>query len=153
MLCESARWPARRLPPLVVALEREGLGADVATLLWEVGSLPPADFAAAVAGLDAAGRHRECALLLRQGVARPVAEVSAAATALDAAGDRPLTVALLAALVRARSSSESAQVVADGHGALLPPLLEAARGISAHHYQDTVHALRIAGVPGVPDIT
>lgn len=153
VLCESARWPARRLPLLAAALEREGLGADVATLLWEVGSLPPAPFAAAVDALDAAGRDRDCGLLLRQGVARPVSEVADAARALSDAARRRPAVALLAALVRARSGSEVAQVVDGEHGVLLPLLLEAARTVSAHHYQDTVHALRIAGVPGVPDIT
>ncbi|WEV24694.1 hypothetical protein OYE22_05380 [Streptomyces sp. 71268] len=153
VLCESAGWPAPRLPLLAGALAAEGLDADVATLLWEVASLPPPRLAAALAALDAAGRERDCRLLLRQGAARPVAEVAEVAGALGASGCRPLVVALLAALVRARGGAEAARVVADGHAALLAPLLEAARAVSAHHHRDTVHALRVTGVRGLPDIT
>ncbi|MFD4998008.1 hypothetical protein [Streptomyces buecherae] len=153
VLCESAGWPATRLPLLAGALAAEGLDADVATLLWEVASLPPPRLAAALAALDAAGRERDCRLLLRQGAARPVAEVAQVAGALGASGCRPLVVALLAALVRTRGGAEAARVVADGRAALLAPLLEAAGTVSARHYRDTVHALRMTGAHGLPDIT
>ncbi|MEU3960870.1 hypothetical protein AB0F42_13740 [Streptomyces buecherae] len=153
VLCESAGWPSTRLPLLAEALAAEGLDADVATLLWEVASLPPPRLAAALAALDAAGRERDRRLLPRQGAARPVAEVAQVAGALGASECRPLVVALLAALVRTRGGAEAARVVADGHAALLAPLLEAARAVSARHYRDTVHALRMAGAHGLPDIT
>ncbi|WP_217189762.1 hypothetical protein [Streptomyces buecherae] len=153
VLCESAGWPATRLPLLAWALAAEGLDADVATLLWEVASLPPPRLAAALAALDAAGRERDCRLLLRQGAARPVAEVAQVAGALGASGCRPLVVALLAALVRTRGGAEAARVVADGRAALLAPLLEAAGTVSARHHRDTVHALRMTGAHGLPDIT
>ncbi|QKW53043.1 hypothetical protein [Streptomyces buecherae] len=153
VLCESAGWPATRLPLLAGALAAEGLDADVATLLWEVASLSPPRLAAALAALDAAGRERDCRLLLRQGAARPVAEVAQAAGALGASGCRPLVVALLAALVRTRGGAEAARVVADGRAALLAPLLEAAGTVSARHHRDTVHALRMTGAHGLPDIT
>lgn len=153
VLCESAGWPATRLPLLAGALAAEGLDADVATLLWEVASLPPPRLAAALAALDAAGRERDCRLLLRQGAARPVAEVAQVAGALGASGCRPLVVALLAALVRTRGGAEAARVVADGRAALLAPLLEAAGTVSARHHRDTVHALRMTGAHGLPDIT
>ncbi|MBC3982130.1 hypothetical protein H8N01_06025 [Streptomyces sp. AC536] len=153
VLCESAGWPATRLPLLAWALAAEGLDADVATLLWEVAFLPPPRLAAALAALDAAGRERDCRLLLRQGAARPVAEVAQVAGALGASGCRPLVVALLAALVRTRGGAEAARVVADGRAALLAPLLEAAGTVSARHYRDTVHALRMTGAHGLPDIT
>ncbi|MFE6779977.1 hypothetical protein [Streptomyces sp. NPDC057702] len=41
----------------------------------------------------------------------------------------------------------------EGAGALVPPLLEAARTVSARHHRDTVHALRTAGARSIPDIT
>ncbi|MCB5179483.1 hypothetical protein, partial [Streptomyces antimicrobicus] len=40
LICEAARWPAGRLPGLARELERQGRGAEWATLLWEVGGLP-----------------------------------------------------------------------------------------------------------------
>ncbi|MFE7344982.1 hypothetical protein [Streptomyces griseus] len=148
VLCEVAAWPAPRLPVLAVALYRAGLSADWTTLLWEVSSLPPAGFAAAAGALAAAGREADCGLLLRQGVARPAAEVAASVLALDDAGREREARDLLGAFVRVRTPQESAALAGTGPR-LLPLLLAAAREVSVEQEWDLVHALRVAGVPGV----
>ncbi|MFI5479724.1 hypothetical protein ACIBAB_11455 [Streptomyces rubiginosohelvolus] len=149
VLCEVAAWPAPRLPVLALALHRAGLAADWTTLLWEVSSLPPAGFAAAAGALAAAGREADCGLLLRQGVARPAAEVADAALALDGSGRDDRARDLLGAFVRVRTPREAAQLALSGGTRLLPLLLAAAREVSGEAEWDLVHALRVAGVPGV----
>ncbi|MFD3741480.1 hypothetical protein [Streptomyces sp. NPDC058629] len=149
VLCEVAAWPAPRLPVLAVALYRAGLAADWTTLLWEASSLPPAGFAAAAGALAAAGRDEDCGLLLRQGVARPAAEVAEAVLALDGAGREGEARALLGAFVRVRTPREAAEIAGGGNGRVLPHLLAAAREVSVEREWDLVHALRVAGVPGV----
>ncbi|PCG86583.1 hypothetical protein CIB93_07590 [Streptomyces sp. WZ.A104] len=149
VLCEVAAWPAARLPVLAVALYRAGLSADWTTLLWEVSSLPPAGFASAAGALAAAGHDDDCGLLLRQGVARPAAEVAAAALALDGAGHEREARDLLGAFIRVRTPQEAAALAGSGDTRLLPLLLAAAREVSAEREWDLVHALRVAGVPGV----
>ncbi|MEV4874443.1 hypothetical protein [Streptomyces cyaneofuscatus] len=149
VLCEVAAWPAPRLPVLAVALYRAGLAADWTTLLWEASSLPPAGFAAAAGALAAAGRDEDCGLLLRQGVARPAAEVAEAVLALDGAGREGEARALLGAFVRVRTPQEAAEIAGGGQDRVLPHLLAAAREVSVEREWDLVHALRVAGVPGV----
>ncbi|MFI7329615.1 hypothetical protein ACIBQ3_33875 [Streptomyces rubiginosohelvolus] len=149
VLCEVAAWPAPRLPVLALALHRAGLAADWTTLLWEVSSLPPAGFAAAAGALAAAGREADCGLLLRQGVARPAAEVADAALALDGSGRDDRARDLLGAFVRVRTPQEAAELALSGGTRLLPLLLAAAREVSGEAEWDLVHALRVAGVPGV----
>ncbi|MEU8565427.1 hypothetical protein AB0C45_28595 [Streptomyces cyaneofuscatus] len=149
VLCEVAAWPAPRLPVLAVALYRAGLAADWTTLLWEASSLPPAGFAAAAGALAAAGRDEDCGLLLRQGVARPAAEVAEAVLALDGAGRAGEARALLGAFVRVRTPQEAAELAGGGGDRVLPHLLAAAREVSVEREWDLVHALRVAGVPGV----
>ncbi|MGW5066827.1 hypothetical protein ACWEQJ_12040 [Streptomyces cyaneofuscatus] len=149
VLCEVAAWPAPRLPVLAVALYRAGLAADWTTLLWEASSLPPAGFAAAAGALAAAGRDEDCGLLLRQGVARPAAEVAEAVLALDGAGREGEARALLGAFVRVRTPQEAAELAGGGGDRVLPHLLAAAREVSVEREWDLVHALRVAGVPGV----
>ncbi|MDG9683512.1 hypothetical protein QC334_12355 [Streptomyces sp. DH18] len=149
VLCEVAAWPAPRLPVLAVALHRAGLAADWTTLLWEVSSLPPAGFAAAAGALAAAGREADCGLLLRQGVARPAAEVAEAVLVLDGAGREREARDLLGAFVRVRTPQEAAELAGTGGTWLLPLLLAAAREVSVEREWDLVHALRVAGVPGV----
>ncbi|MFF2223745.1 hypothetical protein ACFVV7_10580 [Streptomyces globisporus] len=149
VLCEVAAWPAPRLPLLALALHRAGLAADWTTLLWEVSSLPPAGFAAAAGALAAAGREADCGLLLRQGVARPAAEVADAALALDGAGREDRARDLLGAFVRVRTPQEAGGLALSGGTRLLPLLLAAAREVSGEAEWDLVHALRVAGVPGV----
>ncbi|MET7503588.1 hypothetical protein [Streptomyces microflavus] len=149
VLCEVAAWPAPRLPVLAVALFRAGLAADWTTLLWEASSLPPAGFAAAAGALAAAGRDEDCGLLLRQGVARPAAEVAEAVLALDGAGREGEARALLGAFVRVRTPQEAAELAGGGGDRVLPHLLAAAREVSVEREWDLIHALRVAGVPGV----
>ncbi|MFJ9625709.1 hypothetical protein [Streptomyces sp. NPDC101181] len=158
VLCEVAAWPAPRLPVLAVALCRAGLAADWRTLLWEVSSLPPAAFAAAAGALAAAGRDEDCGQLLRQGVARPAGEVGDAALCLDGAGREREALDLLGAFVRVRTPQEAAALAVSAWGPaaggtsgarLVALLLAAAREVSAERARDLVHALRVAGVPGV----
>ncbi|MGN2363049.1 hypothetical protein ACTFBU_17195 [Streptomyces luridiscabiei] len=149
VLCEVAAWPAPRLPVLAVALFRAGLAADWTTLLWEASSLPPAGFAAAAGALAAAGRDEDCGLLLRQGVARPAGEVAEAVLALDGAGREGEARALLGAFVRVRTPQEAAELAGGGGDRVLPHLLAAAREVSVEREWDLIHALRVAGVPGV----
>ncbi|NEC18541.1 hypothetical protein, partial [Streptomyces parvus] len=117
--------------------------------LWEASSLPPAGFAAAAGALAAAGRETDCGLLLRQGVARPAAEVADAALALDGAGRQGQARDLLGAFVRVHTPQEAAELARAAGTRLLPLLLAAAREVSGEAEWDLVHALRVAGVPGV----
>lgn len=150
LLCEAAARPAPWLPLLAAELERAGLAADVATLLWEAACLPPPALAAAARALTAAGRGDDGARLLRQSVARPVTEVAQTALALLAAGGRAEAAFLLEALVRARRPDEAARAAADAPAELVPLLLDAASGVSSSSHHDLAHALRVAGLPGVP---
>ncbi|MEV8310326.1 hypothetical protein AB0P36_23980 [Streptomyces flavidovirens] len=147
LLCEAAGWPdARRLPVLAEALHRAGLGADWATLLWEVASLPPERVAGIAATLAAAGLGEDGGQLLRQGVVRPAPELAAALLALDDAGGHESEVrALVDALVRVRTPEDVAQVARTDPRRLSPLLLDAAREVSQSRYRDVVHALRVAG--------
>ncbi|MEV7616346.1 hypothetical protein [Streptomyces sp. NPDC089799] len=147
LLCEVAAWPAEALPGLARELERAGLGADWATLLWEAAaSLPPDRLAAAAAALGTAGRDADRARLLRQGVARPAAEIAEAALALDAAGRRAEADLLLSAFVRVRSAEDVARLARRAPGSLAPRLLDAAGRVSAACRHGLVHALRVAGL-------
>uniref|UniRef100_A0AAU2VJZ4 UL36 very large tegument protein n=1 Tax=Streptomyces sp. NBC_00008 TaxID=2903610 RepID=A0AAU2VJZ4_9ACTN len=146
VLCEAAGRTADQLPVLAAELQRAGLDADWATLLWEVSSLPPAALAAAAAALSEAGRPEDCDRLLRQGVARPAAEIADAVTALDRAGRGPQAQALLGAFVRVRTPQDAARVAESDPRRLVPQLLAAARGVSQARERDVVHALRVAGI-------
>lgn len=81
-------------------------------------------------------------------MARPAAEVAASVLALDDAGREREARDLLGAFVRVRTPQESAALAGDGTR-LLPLLLAAAREVSVEREWDLVHALRVAGVPGV----
>ncbi|AEM82195.1 hypothetical protein [Streptomyces violaceusniger] len=152
VLCEAAAWPAPRLPVLAEELERAGLGADVSTLLWEMACLPPGRLAAAAEALVAADREADGERLLRQSVSRPVPEVAHTAQALLAAGVPRRAAFLLEALVRARTPEEAARAAAEDPATLVPLLLDAAAGVSSSSYHDLAHALRAAGLPGVPGL-
>ncbi|MFI1847503.1 hypothetical protein [Streptomyces sp. NPDC020480] len=152
LLCEAAAWPAPWLPLLAAELERAGLEADVATLLWEVACLPPTALAAAADALVASGRGADGARLLRQSVARPVTEVAQTVLALLAAGSSAEAAFLLEALVRARKPDEAAQAAVNAPAELVPLLLDAASGVSSSSHHDLAHALRVAGLPGVPGL-
>ncbi|MER7788387.1 hypothetical protein [Streptomyces sp. NPDC097640] len=152
LLCEAAAWPAPWLPLLAAELERAGLEADVATLLWEVACLPPTALAAAADALVTSGRGADGARLLRQSVARPVTEVAQTVLALLAAGSSAEAAFLLEALVRARKPDEAAQAAVNAPAELVPLLLDAASGVSSSSHHDLAHALRVAGLPGVPGL-
>ncbi|MFE5158030.1 hypothetical protein ACFRNT_05735 [Streptomyces sp. NPDC056697] len=150
VLYEAAAWPAPRLPVLAEELERAGLGADVSTLLWEMACLPPPRLAAAAEALVAADREADGERLLRQSVSRPAHEVAHTAQALLAAGASRRAAFLLEALVRARTPEEAARAAAEDPATLVPLLLDAAAGVSSSGHHDLAHAMRVAGLPGVP---
>ncbi len=150
LLSEAVSRPAARLPLLAGELEREGLAAEVATLLWEAATLPPAALAATAGALADAGRGDDCRALLAQCAGRPAAEVADTALALRAAGRHEETAVLLGGMLRARTDEHAARVAEADPGALVPPLLEAAAG-SPQRYRNLAHALRGAGLPGIPD--
>ncbi|WP_210584778.1 hypothetical protein [Streptomyces sp. GESEQ-35] len=145
LLVEAAYWPAARIPLLAAEMQRAGLGADWATLLWEAASLPADRLVAAADALVAAGRTADGEQILRQGVARPAVEIGQAVLGLAGAGRRREIRALLDAYVRVRTPEEAARSVEPDPGALVPLLLEAARGVSEERHWDLVHALRVAG--------
>lgn len=150
LLSEAVSRPAARLPLLALELEREGLAAEVATLLWEAAALPPAALAATAGALADAGRGDDCRALLAQCAGRPAAEVADTALALRAAGRHEETAVLLGGMLRARTDEHATRVAEADPGALVPPLLEAAAG-SPQRYRNLAHALRGAGLPGIPD--
>ncbi|SEC79135.1 hypothetical protein [Streptomyces melanosporofaciens] len=152
VLYEAAAWPAPRLPVLAEELERAGLGADVSTLLWEMACLPPTRLAAAAEALVAAERAADGERLLRQSVSRPAPEVAHTAQALLAVGAPHRAAFLLEALVRARTPEEAARAAAEDPATLVPLLLDAAAGVSSSSHHDLAHALRAAGLPGVPGL-
>ncbi|MFI0165317.1 hypothetical protein [Streptomyces sp. NPDC017095] len=145
LLVEAASWPAGRLPSLADALHRAGLGADWATLLWEAAALPAERLAAAADALTAAGRDEDGRRMLRHGVARPAEQIGAAVLRLADAGRHREARSLLDACVRARTAEEAARCAAPDPRRLVPPLLDAALGVSGERHRDLVHALRVAG--------
>ncbi|MFI8205033.1 hypothetical protein [Streptomyces sp. NPDC085937] len=146
-LNDAAYWPAVRFPLLADAMERAGLGADWATLLWEAAaSLPAERLVAAADALTAAGRAEDGEQILRQGVVRPADEIGQAALAL-AEGTRHRELrALLDACVRMRTPQDAARTAAPDPRRLVPLLLTAARGVSEERHWDVLHALRVAGL-------
>ncbi|MGQ5229629.1 hypothetical protein [Streptomyces sp. yara] len=147
LLNEAAYWPAVRFPLLAGEMERAGLAADWATLLWEAAATLPAErLVAASDALTAGGRAEDGEQILRQGVVRPAAEIGHAALALaDGTRHRELH-ALLDACVRMRTPQDAARTAAPDPGRLVPLLLTAARGVSEERHWDVLHALRVAGL-------
>ncbi|MEU0915336.1 hypothetical protein [Streptomyces althioticus] len=147
LLNEAAYWPAVRFPLLAGEMERAGLAADWATLLWEAAATLPAErLVAAADALTAGGRAEDGEQILRQGVVRPAAEIGRAALAL-AEGTRHRELrALLDACVRMRTPQDAARTAAPDPGRLVPLLLSAARGVSEERHWDVLHALRVAGL-------
>jgi hypothetical protein len=146
VLAEVAYWAPARFPLLAAEMERAGLGADWATLLWEIGSLPAGRLVAVADVLAAAGRSADGQQVLRQGVARPAVEIGQAVLGLVGEGRRREAHALLDAYVGVRTPEEAARSAAPGPQTLVPLLLEAAGRVSADRHRDLVHALRVAGV-------
>jgi hypothetical protein len=145
LLAEAAQWPPARYPLLADALQRAGLGADWATLLWETVSLPVDRLVAVADALVAAGRGGDGEQILRQGVARPATDTGRAVLALAAEGRHREVRVLLDAYVRARTPEEAARSAEPDPQTLVPLLLEAAQGVSEERHWDLVHALRVAG--------
>ncbi|MFI9585313.1 hypothetical protein ACIHCQ_26450 [Streptomyces sp. NPDC052236] len=145
VLCEAAARPAPWLPVLAAELHRAGLDADWVTLLWEAASQPALKLAAAAGALAAAGRTEDSRQLLRQGVTRPADDIAAAVLALEDEHRSPEARALLDAFVQVHAPEDAARIAERDPRRLVPQLLAAARGVSAHHERDLVHALRVAG--------
>ncbi|MEU4010135.1 hypothetical protein AB0H30_16860 [Streptomyces pseudogriseolus] len=147
LLNQAAYWPAVRFPLLADAMERAGLAADWATLLWEAAATLPAErLVAAADALTAGGRAEDGEQILRQGVVRPADEIGHAALALaDGTRNRELR-ALLDACVRTRTPQDAARTAAPDPGRLVPLLLTAARAVSEERHWDVLHALRVAGL-------
>ncbi|MEW2447993.1 hypothetical protein AB0896_10585 [Streptomyces parvulus] len=145
LLAEAALGPAQRFPLLAARLERAGLGADWTTLLWETAALPADALAAVADELTRAGRPADAEQVLRQDVVRPAAETGAAVLGLAADGRHREARALLDACVRSRTPQDAARSAAPDPEALVPLLLDTARGVSARCHRDLVHALRVAG--------
>ncbi|MBC2905253.1 hypothetical protein [Streptomyces cupreus] len=145
LLAEIAYSSPGRYPLLAVELQRAGLAADWATLLWEAASLPADRLVAAADALVAAGMGVDGEQILRQGVVRTADEIGRAVLGLAEEGRRREVRALLDAYVRVRTPEEAARSVAADPGTLVPLLLEAARGVSDERHWDLVHALRVAG--------
>ncbi|MGA5412645.1 hypothetical protein [Streptomyces pseudogriseolus] len=147
LLNRAAYWPAVRFPPLADAMERAGLAADWATLLWEAAATLPAErLVAAADALTAGGRAEDGEQILRQGVVRPADEIGHAALALaDGTRHRELR-ALVDACVRTRTPQDAARTAAPDPGRLVPLLLTAARAVSEERHWDVLHALRVAGL-------
>ncbi|MFZ3567285.1 hypothetical protein ACNYS0_09985 [Streptomyces sp. BH034] len=146
VLVGAATGPAAHLPLFARELARSGLGADWATLLWEVASLPLDRLVAAADALVAAGRTGDGQQLLRQGTGKPPAEFGASVHRLDEEGRHREVRTLLDAYVRVRTPEEAAHSVRDVPDRLVPLLLDAARRVSDGRYRDVVHALRVAGL-------
>ncbi|WP_405589362.1 hypothetical protein [Streptomyces sp. NBC_01190] len=146
VLCEAAEGPAERLPYLARELERTGLAADVATLLWEVAALPPVALAAAATALAADGRAEDCGNLLRQAAARPAADIAGVAAVLHGNARTAETGDLLETLTRTRTPEDAVEV-ARTTPELTAELLAAADRVSRSRRRDIVAALRRAGLP------
>jgi hypothetical protein len=146
VLAEAAHEPAARFPLLAEQLERAGMVADWATLLWEAAALPPDLVLAAADALSATGRSADGEQLLRLGMGRPAADVGTAVADLIAKARHREARAVLDTYLRTRATSESARVALADPVRLVPLLLEVALGISAGFHEDLVLSLRVAGV-------
>ena len=146
VLAEAAHQPAARFPLLAEQLERAGLAADWATLLWEAAALPPDLVLAAADALSATGRSADGDQLLRLGMGRPAVDIGTAVAELIAKARHREARAVLDIYLRTRATSESARVALADPVRLVPLLLEVALGISAGFHEDLVLSLRVAGV-------
>ncbi|CAG6396177.1 hypothetical protein [Actinacidiphila cocklensis] len=140
VLCAAAEGPAERIPYVVRELERTGLAADVATLLWEIAALPPQAVAEAVAALAADGRAEDSRTLLHQVAARAAGDVALVADLLHGAGLGAEAGELLETVARARTA-DAAAAVARARPALTAALLAAAARVSPPCHRDLAAAL------------
>ncbi|WP_327288119.1 hypothetical protein [Streptomyces sp. NBC_01198] len=140
VLCAAAEGPPDRLPYVVRELERTGLAADVATLLWEIAALPPQPVAEAVSALAADGRGMHSRTLLHQVAARPAGDVAVVADLLHGGGRSAEAGELLETVARGRTA-DAAAAVARARPALTDPLLAAAARVSPPCHRDLAAAL------------
>ncbi|QPP10416.1 hypothetical protein G4Z16_04955 [Streptomyces bathyalis] len=150
LLSDAASREPLRFAALVEELHRRGMASDAGILLWEAAALPVDAFAAAADALSSLGRAGDSARMLRQGVHRPPQQIAEAALALDRAGRQAEAAELLAAVIRARTPAEAAQVALAAPAVLVGLVLDAARALSEEQCRRVADALRTAGVPGVP---
>ncbi|WP_344443130.1 hypothetical protein [Kitasatospora nipponensis] len=145
VLAEVARQPAARFPLLAEQLERAGLAADWATLLWEVAALPLELVLGAADALSATGRSADGDQLRRQGMGRSAREIGTAVTALIAQDRHPAARAILDIHLRTRAPGDSAAVALADRTRLVPLLLQVALTISPTLHEALVRSLRVAG--------
>ncbi|MHA6758162.1 hypothetical protein [Streptacidiphilus sp. PAMC 29251] len=145
VLAEAAHQPAARFPLLAAQLERAGMAADWATLLWEAAALPLDLVLAAADALSATGRSADGDQLLRLAMGRSAVDVGAAVADLVAEARHREARAVLDIYLRTRASSECARVALADPVRLVPLLLEVAQGISADLHENLVLSLRVAG--------
>ncbi|WP_329173557.1 hypothetical protein [Streptomyces sp. NBC_01477] len=140
VLSAAAEGPAERIPYVVRELERTGLAADVATLLWEIAALPPRPVADAVFALAADGRGEHSRTLLHQVAARAAGDVALVADLLHAGGRSAEAGELLETVARGRNA-DAAAAVARARPTLTDLLLAAAARVSPPCHRDLAAAL------------
>ncbi|WP_316521306.1 hypothetical protein [Kitasatospora brasiliensis] len=142
-------YPAAAVPDLLSTLERAGLTADSATLLWEWGSAPMPELTSLAVCLQQHGRADDVRTLLRQAAGRSTGDVAALATGLPPA----LATLLLSELAALRPPVEVVRLATalDGAGSseLYARLLAALLADEARH-RTTLATLRTAGLPTRP---
>ncbi|WP_329539038.1 hypothetical protein [Streptomyces sp. NBC_01358] len=146
LLCEAVEGEAARLPLLVRALESGARGSETTVLLWEAASLPPLALADAAQALDGGGYRDHAAGLLRQASGRALKDVATLVAALNEQSE--LRDGVLRDVLTTRRR-EDFIALAQMDSLLIPPLLAAARQVSAGCSQDLRYALRLAGLPDV----
>ncbi|MFC1408182.1 hypothetical protein ACEZCY_02680 [Streptacidiphilus sp. N1-12] len=146
VLAEAVHQPAARFPLLAEQLERAGMAADWATLLWEAAALPLDLVLAAADALSASGRTADGEQLLRLGMGRSAVDVGSAVAELVAEARYEEARAVLDIYLRTRATSESARVALADPAHLVPLVLDVALSISSGFHEDLVLSLRVAGM-------
>ncbi len=143
LLCDAAAAP-QSLPALISVLEQD---AEVATLLWEVTSLPPRLLSEAVAALETGACQSHAQLVLRQAAGRPIPDLAELAATLIQTGHASPAFHLLRHLLLSRPRSDAVEA-AEVQPMILPTLIAAAQSVSPECRNDLVYALRVAGLNG-----
>ncbi|WP_157538102.1 hypothetical protein [Kitasatospora azatica] len=145
VLAETAHQPAARFPLLAEQLERAGLAADWATLLWEVAALPLDLVFAAADALSATGRSADGDQLRRQCMNRSALDIGTAVADLIGQDRHTEARAVLDIHLRTRTTSDSAAVALADPVRLVPLLLKVALSIAPELHESLVRSLRVAG--------
>ncbi|WP_143660458.1 hypothetical protein [Streptomyces sp. JHA26] len=125
----------------VTALEESGQDAEIASLLWEVASLPPAEQARTEVALEKWGCDSQAGHALRLAVVLPPASVAELAGELLASGHPDLCAELLKAVLTTRQRADSVEVV-HARPALAEHMVAAAQGVSADCHRSLLFMLR-----------